>query len=443
MRIAGAGEAPAGVPTAHVMFLTSGINTFTVPLARLEGLALAHFAAADTSAHFVLRRDAGTLTFDGRFRAGTGNGRFVFVPDPAYGDALARRGMPRPTAAEQWTIAQHGVELALLDTLAAYGYATPTTAQLARVAVTSVDADYVRDMAAVGYRLGRVEALVRLTNHSIDAGFVRGLAAAGYPQLAPDALVRLRTQGLDLARIRQLNASAGRTLTVEELVAARRRRGESSSAGPSSTAPDAPSAAPSANRNVDQSRVTFTTAGPEGDGSTPLEGRWVVHSTRGSWADVELFWTDDTNWRQSLPTAALRDVGAPPGERTLRIERDAGRFELEGALRDGRGAGKFRFFPNRDFVTTMRAIGITGLEAVSDHQLKNLAWGGMSGADLREFVAMGYAPLSLRDAIDMAIFQVDPGFVRRARAAGVPADAPIRKLIDLRRQTAPGERVRP
>lgn len=420
MRMANAGEAPAGVATVHVMFLTNGINTFTVPLARLDGLGPAHFVAGDTSAHFVLRRDAGTLTFDGRFGAGKGRGRFAFVPAPAYGDSLVRRGMARPTAAEQWTIAQHGVELALLDTLGAYGYATPTTAQLARVAVTSVDVDYVRDMAAVGYRLGRVEALVRLTNHSIDASSIRALEGMGYRGLAPDVLVRLRTQGLDVARIRQLNADAGRTLDVDELFAARRR----------SVAPSRPPAA---------------TPVSLGDRTTPLEGRWVVHATRGSSADFELFWSDDTNWRQRIPAAALREVGvaSTDGTRALRIEQDAGRFELEGRYADGRGAGTFRFVPDRDFVATLRSLGVTGLDAMSDHQLKNLAWGGMSEADVREFVALGYAPLALRDLIDMAIFQVDPAFVRRARAAGVPADAPIAKLIDLRRQTGSGERVRP
>jgi hypothetical protein len=159
----------------------------------------------------------------------------------------------------------------------------------------------------------------------------------------------------------------------------------------------------------------------------------VAHATRDGVVDFEVFWTDGTNWRQALDVAALRADAGP----ALSIVRDPGTFALDGTLRDGRGTGALRFRPARGFGAVLASLGVRGADAPSDHQLKNLAWGDMSAAAIREFLVLGYGPLTLRDAQDLAIFHVTPAYARAMRALGVAGAETVRGIVDLRHQGVP------
>src|SRR5205085_6710533 len=119
-------------------------------------------------AHFSLHRDAGTLVFDGRFAPGKGTGEFRFAPDPGYAEALRRRGLRAPSAAEQFALARHDGSLAFLDALAANGYARPSLESFIRASVSPVDLGYLQEMSKLGYRFGTLDALVTLANNGVD-----------------------------------------------------------------------------------------------------------------------------------------------------------------------------------------------------------------------------------------------------------------------------------
>jgi hypothetical protein len=57
----------------------------TMPLTAFPALANAQIRTSTaTPLHFELRREAGTITFDGTFRNGDGAGQFTFAPNAAY-----------------------------------------------------------------------------------------------------------------------------------------------------------------------------------------------------------------------------------------------------------------------------------------------------------------------------------------------------------------------
>jgi hypothetical protein len=211
-----------GAPGVHLALRDPGLNTRYVPLARFEGLTTGQLAST-APARFRLRQDAGTFDFEGSFEAGRGRGRFGFTPDPAFAAELVRRGMERPTAAQQFSMARHGVVLAYLDELSAQGYARPTTAALDRAGMSGADLLYLREMGALGYRVGTLEALMRLSNNGVNPGYVRQMRALGYRDLTAELLTQLRTHGVDAAFARQMNSRAGRRLPVDELVRLRSR----------------------------------------------------------------------------------------------------------------------------------------------------------------------------------------------------------------------------
>ena len=172
---------------------------------------------------------------------------------------------------------------------------------------------------------------------------------------------------------------------------------------------------------------------------TPTAGRWTLASASRDTFTLELFWDDGTNWPTravafaELRGAAPRDIAAPEVTPVrFRVERDAGDFEFDGGFYRGRGTGTFRYHPDRRFVDTLRALGVEALGEVGDHELKNLAYSDVGAEAVREFRALGFASLTKRDLLELAVRQVSPEYARALQALGVPDANTVRGIVELR-----------
>lgn len=116
----------------------------------------------------------------------------------------------------------------------------------------------------------------------------------------------------------------------------------------------------------------------------------------------------------------------------FRIEREAGVFEMEGTFANGRGSGRFRFQPDRSFVSTLRSIGVRDADGITDRELMTLALASASSAALRELVGMGVSPLDARGAIRLSVHAVSPEYVREVRALGLAGTSAPEDLVRLR-----------
>jgi beta-lactamase regulating signal transducer with metallopeptidase domain len=204
------------VRTAH------GSHGRTLRLEQLAGLPTEAIASATSApVHFPIRRDAGTFTVDGVCRSGACAGTYSFEADPAFADALAKRGIGKPTAQEQFALAVADVGAAYLDALAAAGYGKPDIQALVSAAQHGVDIGYLRDMTSLGYRLGTLDRLIQLRDHGVDPEYVRGMAANGLPRLSSDDLVRARDHGVDPQYIQGLAAVGFGRLPLDDLINAR------------------------------------------------------------------------------------------------------------------------------------------------------------------------------------------------------------------------------
>jgi beta-lactamase regulating signal transducer with metallopeptidase domain len=207
--------------TVHLRLMernsSSGSN---VPVEQLEGLTAGQLAAGGP-VQFRVRRDAGTLTFEGVIRNGVGAGTFAFQPDPGFPNQLVKRGFARPTAGEQYQLARYDVGFAFLDELTKQGYARPQTSDLVRAGQHGVQATYVREMGALGYRLGSLDPLITLRDHGVTPSYVKELADQGYKGLAADDLREARDHGVTPDYVRGMRDSGYVSLSMPELVTAR------------------------------------------------------------------------------------------------------------------------------------------------------------------------------------------------------------------------------
>jgi len=436
VRMAGPAEVGRAEGMVHVALRTPGLNTFYVPVGELQGLTAERITRGEEGlVHFRLRRDAGTFAFEGAFRGGRGSGRFGFTADPAFADALARRGMQRPTPEQQFSLGRHGATLAFLDELAAQGYAVPSTEAFDRAAMSSADLAYLREMARLGYRLGTLDALVDVSDEGVGPAYVGELAALGYRGLPAADLVRLRNEGIDAAFVRRANASAGRVLAVNELLSAKMDGGKDG-AGSASDASEAVGAGSAAFEPAMAARSAAPADAPSQ--AKPLTGRWVLSGGAAA-PRLELLWDDDTQWRRPIALAELSgmsagDLGTSASRAvSFRMAQDAGSFEFEGAVHGGGGNGRFHFRPNHAFAGTLRSLGVAGVGgALSDHQLKNLAFGGIGADEVRGFLGLGYTRLTLTEVVDLAVRNVTPEYAQAMRSLGVRGAGTVDGVIELR-----------
>jgi hypothetical protein len=157
----------------------------------------------------------------------------------------------------------------------------------------------------------------------------------------------------------------------------------------------------------------------------------LMHRMHGGNSHHESDWPVSSLQGLDVAARGKRDV-------SFSIVRDAGRFNCEGFLDDGEGAGLFHFVPDAKFVQSMNALGFTGIDeekqfamAVHDISLdfaKAMKAERLSGLDTDQLFAF-------------RIHGVTPQFVRDIRAAGLTANDSD-KLVAFRIHGVTPEMVR-
>lgn len=187
-------------------------------ITQLEGLTPAQVAAAEAPVRFKLRRDAGTFECEGAFNAGRGSGTCGFAPSAAFAAQLEQRGVGRPTAFQQFSLALHDVGTAYLDELAAQRYARPAVAELVDAGLHGAGLEFLKGMGAAGYKLGSLPELVRLRDHAVTPEFVGQMRELGYDGLTVSQLATLAAHGVTPEFVRQANQRAGSRQPLEQLI---------------------------------------------------------------------------------------------------------------------------------------------------------------------------------------------------------------------------------
>ena len=159
----------------------------------LAGLDVAAFRAPGSRpVRFALVREAGRLDCAGNGGGSQAIGRCGFTADPAFTQALQRRGIAVPTYDEAFGLMALNVRRELVEALAAARYPTPSVGDLMALAALGVDARYIADMARAGYRPNRVNTLVEFKALGITPEWIGSFARIGYANAPADDLVQLR-----------------------------------------------------------------------------------------------------------------------------------------------------------------------------------------------------------------------------------------------------------
>ncbi len=200
-----------------------------------------------TAGRFEIRRDAGTLRFEGRFEDAKegpqGTGSFTFEGNPAYIGQMANLGyVLRDDRLVEYAMfdVSSTFALGLLD----LGYGRLTEEQLVEFRVHDVTPEFIQAIGDAGYRELSPERLLefriydvnpkairewahagngdlrdeRRVKFDVGPAFIREMEDAGYRNLSTNRLFEFQLYGINAEFVRKAASEGYRDLSPEELV---------------------------------------------------------------------------------------------------------------------------------------------------------------------------------------------------------------------------------
>jgi hypothetical protein len=179
------------------------------------GLTNDRLAAAITPYAFKLTRDAGTFDCVGTAGGGLGAGQYTFLQSAAFGDALASRGIGRPTLEQSVSLAMSGTTIAFIDDLSKAGM-KPSLDTIMRLTQHGVGPRYVAELTAAGYHITDADTLLHLRDHGVTGPYIQSLKAAGFANMTANDLVKLSDHGVSRSYLTALGAAGYSKLSADD-----------------------------------------------------------------------------------------------------------------------------------------------------------------------------------------------------------------------------------
>jgi predicted metallopeptidase len=221
---------------------------FSIPIDELEGLGArgARFTANDV--RFSVKRDAGSVAFQGNFNDGRGTGTWRFAPNADfvaamrknYGElsvddvfklaihdvsrnfiaAMNQEGYPRPSLDELTKMRIHGVDAVYVQGLRKAGYDKLSVDELVKTRIHGATPAFAQEVSTAGLK-ATVDDLVKMRIHGVTPDFIKEMRSLGYKDLGVDDLVKMRIHGVTPEFIREMRARGFKDLSIDDLVGMR------------------------------------------------------------------------------------------------------------------------------------------------------------------------------------------------------------------------------
>lgn len=148
----------------------------------------------DSKTDFTVTREAGTVTFTGKFDDDQGFGRFKFVPNKEYKAFLAFKGIDNLEDEEYVSFFMMDVKRQYVQFLNDNGFKNLSKSQIISMSAFKIDADYINYWRKLGYTDITPSNLVSLKSMKIDSTYVNDIRKAGYTDLTVQQLISFKAQ---------------------------------------------------------------------------------------------------------------------------------------------------------------------------------------------------------------------------------------------------------
>jgi hypothetical protein len=189
---------------------------FDAAFADLAGLSRADVTSDAANVKFVFTREAGTLTFDGRFSDGSGAGHFNFKPNAAFEESLGTLGFGDFKDDQMLIFTVHSLSLETVRGLQSLGY-RPSNKELVEIAIFGITPDVVREYTKLGYPGLTLHELVEMRIGHVDAAFIQGMRDAGFANLSARQIAEAGILGVTPAWVRELRGAGVEMTQLREV----------------------------------------------------------------------------------------------------------------------------------------------------------------------------------------------------------------------------------
>jgi hypothetical protein len=168
----------------------------------------------DKQGTFALTREAGTMTFTGKFEGERGMGTYKFASNEAYGAAMRKEGIEIKKDNDLLVFFMVNIKQSYVQMLKKNGYYSLDKDQLIPLAALNIDEAYITSIKQAIPDID-LDDMIPFKSLDIDKGYIEEIRKAGYKDLSPSNIIALKSQGIDGKYIADVRNSSGTESTKD------------------------------------------------------------------------------------------------------------------------------------------------------------------------------------------------------------------------------------
>jgi hypothetical protein len=177
------------------------------------------------SGTFVVRRDPGTVTFNGSFQDGRGHGTYLYVPDAGFKAYLAGEGFKDLNEQLLLHLFFTNINKEYLGYMKQNGYDGLTIGQLKDLAYQNMNqrvmTGYFDLFKKDGFGKVSVDQIIELREHGVSPAFVNSFHEMGYKDISLDKALELKDHGVNPEFIEDMKKAGAKEISLDEAIALR------------------------------------------------------------------------------------------------------------------------------------------------------------------------------------------------------------------------------
>ncbi len=162
----------------------------------------------DKEGTFTLTREAGTMTFVGKFEGNKGMGTYKFTPNKDYSQAMSKEGVVLNDDNDLMVFFMINIKKSYVQMLKKKGFDNIDKDQVIPLAALDVNEAYITSIKQAIPDID-LDNLIPLKSLDVDKAFIEEIRKAGYKDVSPSNIIALKSQGIDGKYISDVRNSAG------------------------------------------------------------------------------------------------------------------------------------------------------------------------------------------------------------------------------------------
>lgn len=150
----------------------------------------------DRDGTFELKREAGTILFNGNFKGNIGMGTFKFSPDKSFMAFLKKEGLDIEEEEIGSVFFTIDLKRSYISMLKNEGYKDFTKNDLIPLAALKIDESFIKSIKSNGFPDVSLEDLIPLKSLNVTGAYIREIKNAGYKNLTVSQLITLKAQNI-------------------------------------------------------------------------------------------------------------------------------------------------------------------------------------------------------------------------------------------------------